>query len=298
MSFCFPPEIEDEVFRWAVHIHPYHSTAAILALVSKRVHIWVEPMLYETLMFRGGPKLETNMLYLMRGHEELIHEEGFAETVKSKPPSFFRKSVKNLLITHSVSKEFVLEILSICSGVQHLGVWYNYDDPTATFEHITKLPLQSLEFHSTWILNKLLERRPEFPSLTYISIDCTYTDADLPGEAYRLLPALLHVQIRYSYNTRLSSSSLETLVRNVKHLQTLTLILDWETPPPIWMLESNVSEKDWKSVDSRIQLVSSPLGRIEFWRERVKNGYYHVYSPRNESNGKVCFTTKVPDTYF
>ncbi|KAF8980845.1 hypothetical protein BDQ17DRAFT_1380337, partial [Cyathus striatus] len=168
MSFLFPPEIEDEIFR---HV--------VTTRVSKRVQLCVEPVLYRTIKLYGDrAKYGYNIHEIYR----LIHEDKFKIALKFKPKSFFQENVKNVLFIASVSKEFATSLLSICTGIQHLFVWLEWHDG-----HLSKIS----PITATLPRIKLSQVR-------YISLGGLCFDEDIDYilmDSFQWLPALTHLVI-------------------------------------------------------------------------------------------------------
>ncbi|KAJ7182911.1 hypothetical protein C8R43DRAFT_1116525 [Mycena crocata] len=77
-----PAELEREIFRLAAKICP--QTAPTLLRVARRVLVWVEPLLYETLI------LDCSV-------DDSLHPS-LRLVLETKPPDFFRQHVRNLFL--------------------------------------------------------------------------------------------------------------------------------------------------------------------------------------------------------
>ncbi|KAF9017853.1 hypothetical protein BDZ89DRAFT_1140407 [Hymenopellis radicata] len=100
-----PAELERDIFETCVRNDV--TTAPALMLVAKRVRIWVEPMLYESITIG---RLTVDDALLMR-------------TFTSKPVAFFASAVKNLCMTRRVPNDAARYVLEACSSVQRLACW-------------------------------------------------------------------------------------------------------------------------------------------------------------------------------
>ncbi|KAF8984307.1 hypothetical protein BDQ17DRAFT_1437097 [Cyathus striatus] len=123
MSFHFPPEIKDEIFKLAIISHPYLPRDVHLALISKQVQSYIEQMLYKTLMIEGKDWGATGQHF---DKVKMVKESKFMLALQSKPALFFQRSVKNLLIFDSVTEKCILDMLSICTVIEHLGAYFQF----------------------------------------------------------------------------------------------------------------------------------------------------------------------------
>ncbi|KAJ7687691.1 hypothetical protein B0H17DRAFT_1069509 [Mycena rosella] len=97
-----PLELEKEIFEIAARLYP--GMAPVLMRVAHRVLVWIEPIVYETLIFRGEDPPPSLQLAL-----------------KSKPADFFPNNVRNLLLDHSEGAHHNQGLLlASCSGVRNL----------------------------------------------------------------------------------------------------------------------------------------------------------------------------------
>ncbi|KAF7299971.1 hypothetical protein HMN09_01005100 [Mycena chlorophos] len=119
-----PPELECEIFTLAAtswHI----SKAGPLLLVAWRVHGWVEPLLYRSVIFFRVYEFLGGRILGPRNYTALpwIQSQHFDALVAQKPPGFFRTTVKRLLIRDDTLNRYVEDILRICSDVSNLTVY-------------------------------------------------------------------------------------------------------------------------------------------------------------------------------
>ncbi|KAF8975756.1 hypothetical protein BDQ17DRAFT_1441381 [Cyathus striatus] len=131
----------------------------------------------------------------------MIDEDNFAVALQSKPKSFFEMNVMHLMITDSVSEPVVSHLLSLCTGVQHLAYWSNYNNASVCNDIMT-MPLQSLEvyFHTLEALSRLNRAHPQ---VTYLDVDSFLEDEAFSGLGW--LPALCDIEINIGkrYDIRL-----------------------------------------------------------------------------------------------
>ncbi|KAJ6482765.1 hypothetical protein C8R45DRAFT_1150385 [Mycena sanguinolenta] len=96
-----PTDLERTIFETTTFLAP--ECIPTLVLVAWRIKVWLEPILYRTLVFRG----ETDHLVFFLG------------TLASKPPAFFAHSTRHLLMV-DVDPSVIRSILSACSQVENL----------------------------------------------------------------------------------------------------------------------------------------------------------------------------------
>ncbi|KAF8808891.1 hypothetical protein BYT27DRAFT_7337567 [Phlegmacium glaucopus] len=84
-------------------------TALTLAVLSKMTQAWVEPIIYTDVNLRHESSGRA-FLYTMR-------------TSKTKPPSFFARHVKSLVICSDIEPWLVVDILSVCRGIVNFSYW-------------------------------------------------------------------------------------------------------------------------------------------------------------------------------
>ncbi|KAJ7193589.1 hypothetical protein GGX14DRAFT_588182 [Mycena pura] len=110
----FSPELEQKIFETTAFLHPF--TILKLLLVARRVHFWIEPMLYNTVQIAAKSGSGAAVL----------------RAIHTKPAGFFHKAVRNLFLfpIHWIfsgprskdpwSDEELAGVLRACSGVVNL----------------------------------------------------------------------------------------------------------------------------------------------------------------------------------
>ncbi|KAJ7141098.1 hypothetical protein C8R44DRAFT_762717 [Mycena epipterygia] len=102
-----PYELEREIFELTARAHP--KCAPQLALVASHVQIWVESVIYETIVL--GARSEKQDL--------------FWRTFSSRPPGFFSKNIRALHLATGVSYSQARLIISVCTNLSVLTCWAN-----------------------------------------------------------------------------------------------------------------------------------------------------------------------------
>ncbi|KAG7448644.1 uncharacterized protein BT62DRAFT_929731 [Guyanagaster necrorhizus] len=105
-----PLELEWEIFELTARVYP--AEAPGLLLIARRVHSWIEPILYEIVVLGGeSPMMD-------RGS----HCK-FLQMVDSKPTEFFGRVVKRLCLTYHAHNESAMHLLHQCTGMISLACW-------------------------------------------------------------------------------------------------------------------------------------------------------------------------------
>ncbi|KAJ6550979.1 hypothetical protein DFH09DRAFT_603549 [Mycena vulgaris] len=128
-----PHELEREIFEFCALSHP--PSIASLMLVAWRVNLWVEPLLYRTLVLSQYGRNQA-----IQGHPR-FHAQTLAHRIESYPDSSFRDSVRNLF-TYQMDTDHEALILSACSKIENL--WIITDAPGHLYPLIRTFPLKRL----------------------------------------------------------------------------------------------------------------------------------------------------------
>ncbi|KAJ7435661.1 hypothetical protein B0H11DRAFT_1937377 [Mycena galericulata] len=101
----FPIEMERETFEWAVFLHPVDRLNPML--VARRVQIWLERLLYRSILLRSAAQTEL----LLR-------------TLRARSQSFRQNCIRNIAIGPMLSMncQELQSILCICQGITTLAV--------------------------------------------------------------------------------------------------------------------------------------------------------------------------------
>ncbi|KAJ7059515.1 hypothetical protein C8F01DRAFT_1370430 [Mycena amicta] len=173
-----PLELEREIFETTARLHP--DMRYTLLFVARRVLIWIEPLLYRTLVF---PYPDQHRLSTL---------------LAAKPPEFFAKTTRHVSLSDPLnSGSYAVGVLELCTGVTHLAL----DLYEINYEDVLRSPfraLQQLRRLALYPGNVLLAAArdatvPLFPSLTHLHL------FDDNGDNLKLLcaalPALTHIAV-------------------------------------------------------------------------------------------------------
>ncbi|KAJ6564449.1 hypothetical protein B0H19DRAFT_1374774 [Mycena capillaripes] len=133
-----PEDLEREIFEISAHSRPVFIPT--LMLVARRVKIWVEPLLYRTIVLQtaedqleGYPTHSWDTLSII---------------LKSTPASFFLHAVRNLYLMASDRHKM---LLTHCRAIENLWIGGSPIELPEIFPLIEDLPLQQLYCNLTYL---------------------------------------------------------------------------------------------------------------------------------------------------
>ncbi|KAJ7694377.1 hypothetical protein B0H17DRAFT_1057510 [Mycena rosella] len=213
-----PPELEREIFRTTAFLHP--GRIPTLLLVAQRVKIWVEPFLYQIVVFTPGALFD-GVLSSIKPFTSMQ----FRPATRTKPRSFFRDHVRHLCIgLQDLPAEDVEEVLSSCSDVTNLLLFVDLDP--RLFDLVARMPLQRLCTDLRGLFAEGIDlTHPLFTNITHFDIiDSTASMEDWAGLA--LLPSLTHL----AFNDDESLHAFRGALENCKSLLVLVVLCHPSNP--------------------------------------------------------------------
>ncbi|KAH0580982.1 hypothetical protein H2248_012133 [Termitomyces sp. 'cryptogamus'] len=220
MPYDLPPEIEDQIFECAARVHPKHAPA--LSVISKRIQICVEKVIYERIHFFPSP------FYLPWPRPaEVATMESFRPTLHQRPAQFFATHVRSVLFQSNVLYTSAKHVLEKCTGLENLLFLMTPRHPDVPDASPLIFPsahtLQSL-FATRVVLKDMASSGIVFPKLRYLYIDVWPYETRVPTLEW--LPALHTVDL-YLYNEPGFDDSWEndakTVLSTTQNLQVLGL---------------------------------------------------------------------------
>ncbi|KAJ7489102.1 hypothetical protein FB451DRAFT_682670 [Mycena latifolia] len=192
-----PLELEREVFEVVARLHP--QMAPTLMRVARRVLVWIEPMVYETLIF----------------DRRALHPS-FLLALKTKSAGFLH--VRNLLLGTKLrlAPDESNLLLSACSGVVNLAILWPHH---SMLRHLSVMKLQRLtvDFKSLFYPRDINFAQPLFSTVTHLEIVETAMEEHLSGPSGPAsLPELTHLTVFHG-----SRSVVCSLLLSCKKLQIL-----------------------------------------------------------------------------
>ncbi|KAJ7705461.1 hypothetical protein B0H17DRAFT_669126 [Mycena rosella] len=201
----FPAELEREIFETTALMHP--KTIPVLLRVTRRVHIWIEPLLYRVIQLN---RLKTAY--------------GIRRAMQTNPARFFQDNVRHLLLSPIVfTEQECLALLSVCPKLVSFYAFGGVLTPAM-------LPiLQDMAHVRRWSsrLSSLFGSVPAidlsipfFRNITHIDIFEAVADDTQTARGLAALPALTHVGL----NNRTRAGVPRRLLNECIHLQVLANI--------------------------------------------------------------------------
>ncbi|KAH8818622.1 hypothetical protein DL96DRAFT_1684280 [Flagelloscypha sp. PMI_526] len=203
-----PPELEQRIFFQAAEADRRKTLDALL-LVARRVHEWLEPLLYRSLSLTPSSSFH-KMTNLMQ-----------------KSASFLSTTVVSVLLESTTGMDdwkwkYGLFLLKKTVGIQDLtlmGVTF-MDDVFPVIPSYPRLRTLTLDHKAAFCFDKFLHGHPGlvFPALTHLE----YSHGGIldPKKVQSQLPALSHVMVNFPFYF---SSSLSTLLRDVPQFERVVL---------------------------------------------------------------------------
>ncbi|KAF8169845.1 hypothetical protein K438DRAFT_1982973 [Mycena galopus ATCC 62051] len=206
-------KLEREIFELAASIDV--ATALRLTVVARRVQVWVEPIIYSTVVVAHAPEVSAQTQYsrtiLNSGRaprsmssrkastSQLSQIPRFIRTIPFRPTSFFARHVKCLRVGNLNESELVT-VMSTCTGISDLGWWSSAITPpvAAAFDALT---LRRLAVDASFKFEPALPPLARFPALTHFSVA---HDATVPPSWFdNILKSCpkLHILLRLSDNS-------------------------------------------------------------------------------------------------
>ncbi|KAJ7256099.1 hypothetical protein C8J57DRAFT_1517822 [Mycena rebaudengoi] len=153
---AFPPELEQEIFEIAATDIP--ESMPQLIRVARRVSVWIEPLLFRTLILTVPYQLDPTAL----------------RHAIEKHPAKFAKYLQNFLDWENhYDKEWSLRTLSLYSGIRNLTLFYA-DSGMAPPSTPPRPLFQTLTHLNLWDSNRqFLTELPfaQFSALTHLSVN-------------------------------------------------------------------------------------------------------------------------------
>ncbi|KAF9564823.1 hypothetical protein CPC08DRAFT_760001 [Agrocybe pediades] len=147
-----PEDVERIVFEMAAR-EDVGVAIETLVFVCHRVRIWVEYVMYETVVLKSG-----------------AHAGFFLKALERKHPEFPERAVRILALPPLTTGEVAQKILLLCKNLKHLS-WPAAERLSPdVIETISKLPLKSLRLR----LEKLFRVEPDFSSPIFQHIDTLF----------------------------------------------------------------------------------------------------------------------------
>ncbi|KAJ7670088.1 hypothetical protein DFH06DRAFT_1293979 [Mycena polygramma] len=226
---AFSADLERLIFEDTALLWP--RAIPRLMLVAWRVKLWVEPLLYRTILVIDSP---SDRVHCNEGgtHPRAMESSVLLSLLQTRPASFFRDSVRHLYLSHcALDLEQEADLLSACCNVENLFL------AAQTLGTVQPLEIQSKRLHCT--LGTMFGTGPidftyrMFTSLTHLEIfDVPVGIDEGVWLALARLPRLTHL----AFNDEEYLPMCVTLLRAWPSLQVLVIILRYGEAERGWDL--------------------------------------------------------------
>ncbi|KAJ7131347.1 hypothetical protein C8R44DRAFT_871842 [Mycena epipterygia] len=217
-----PPELQREILESAALL----STTSIpkLLLIAKRVKIWLEPLLYQVVVFRDP----------LPGHVCFTFQQLLA-AIRSKPAYFAPDHVHHLYIDYGIFVQTDIEpLLAACTGVHNLVLINNDNSPRPwLLPRLSAMPLQRLSVNLTNLFAPAPVdfTHPLFAHITHLDLlyDVQGTWADwagltsMPRLTHLSFDPVLSIRMRATHRT-MAPSILRGVLEHCPALRVLVLL--------------------------------------------------------------------------
>ncbi|KAJ7059445.1 hypothetical protein C8F01DRAFT_1370380 [Mycena amicta] len=208
----FPRELEQEILETAAALHP--RTVPTLLLVARRVHFWLEPLLYRYVHLQqdGSPP-----------------QEAFLRAAYSKPPDFLARGVRRVAMAFikPLDPQLLSQVchsMPLCTGLRGLAI--STHGPTID-EEIRPL-IESLTLHRLSVsLNRLMPSLTSrdthaFRVLTHLEVfdDLSADTCQWISPFLVALPALTHL----AFNEMLDAAMMQQLLDGCVRLHVFIIL--------------------------------------------------------------------------
>ncbi|KIK68721.1 hypothetical protein GYMLUDRAFT_36212 [Collybiopsis luxurians FD-317 M1] len=214
----FPPELERQIFRFAMRRHP--SIVPTLQLVAHRVKIWADEILHEYVLLDHWNRSEGDLkhgLGPIPGKDRLYAGE---------VSPVFAKNVSSLCLTynHQLTADQVKHFAS-CRMITQLALWVDYAKCPEVTAGLVSLPLKRLSLEL-----EHFTRLPRVPSSSSIWTSClshlelVFWSAaiDLNELSFNHIPCLQH--ICFVWGRRTYASTVNVALDTCACLRTLVIL--------------------------------------------------------------------------
>ncbi|KAJ7175000.1 hypothetical protein C8R43DRAFT_596341 [Mycena crocata] len=180
-----PVELEREIFEMVARSRL--QTIPTLMLVASRVKIWVEPLLYRTLLVTDAP----GPFPAEKEKIPVLAWETCQSIFSNKPISFLNHSVRNVFLYISDDMDLTW-FLNTCSQIENLFIHGSHS--RQHLPAIAPLPIKQLQcsLHRLFPLSRINFTHPLFSHLTHL-FDCGGIYHTINWSGLAVIPHLTHL---------------------------------------------------------------------------------------------------------
>ncbi|KAJ6526789.1 hypothetical protein B0H19DRAFT_545241 [Mycena capillaripes] len=241
------PELERHIFELSALA--YRKSVPAYLRVAHRVHVWLEPWLYDTLIL---------------DHPAQPHHERHPTPADSRDPTFLAAHVHHLNVSGFLPPDQLHALLAACKGTSSLALWIVQLNLTL-LPLLHAMPLTRLSADLTHLfggpLRVNLALHPAFAALTHLDILAAPFDDWRLHSGLARMPALTHLAFRDKFHPRVLRGALV-------HCRALRAV------GVIWSARrSAVDVREGEVVDARLFMVLICTDRVEEWETGVRGGW-------------------------
>ncbi|KAJ7779619.1 hypothetical protein B0H16DRAFT_1682996 [Mycena metata] len=237
-----PLELERNIFEMAAL--SFRSSIPLYLQVAHRIHEWIEPILYNTLIIEWPRRPQMN---------EHIPTPADCRTVE-----FLASNVRQLNVYGSFPDDQLYALLNACKGARDIALWVPFPRPDLV-PLLHAIPLERLSVEPRYLFGGVLRMDfTHFAALTHLDIrNAAFNDWRLySGLAHA--PALTHL----SFRDKFQSSVLRGALAHCTKLRALGII--WSPS------RRAVDVKEGEVVDARLFMVVCDA--LEEWEIGARGG--------------------------
>ncbi|TFK66889.1 hypothetical protein BDN72DRAFT_843666 [Pluteus cervinus] len=265
----FPEDIEREIWETAARLHT--NEAPSYRLVSKYVKLWIDPIIYSTIIWhieQQSPKCNLLEILTTQSHhiQHLLFRTGKGHTNLS-----------------------ILQLLPLCPNIIDLAIWADTVIGVIKYcQHLRPKRL-SISFETLFSEPSGFNQptHPIFTDLTHLELVATcYKWSD--WKELSKLPRLTHLSLTYDSTREVVDGVLDT--RDGCKLLKILVLVDGHATPKVWETETHYEHSDPRVVALAVEYISDweeyAWGRRNSWlvaegivaerlRKRSKSVPYH-----------------------
>ncbi|TFK61899.1 hypothetical protein BDN72DRAFT_882943 [Pluteus cervinus] len=201
-----PPELERIIFE--ICASSQMKSAVVLVRVAKRVHVWIQPVLYRVVI-KAEAKLPPKY-----------------HTTSSLSVISYGPFVRHLLLGYSVSNTETIKFLSSCNHLRNLALWTPNIGPHC-LDWLDEMPLERLSTNLSRLFTDLTPTtflRPFFSQITHLEITNTCSGWE-KWCGLSILPSLTHLALDFFFDPEV----VEGCLIHCQKLKLLVLVYDSDT---------------------------------------------------------------------
>ncbi|KAF8155003.1 hypothetical protein K438DRAFT_1987230 [Mycena galopus ATCC 62051] len=194
-----PPELERYIFELSAMAHK--TSIPQLLRVAHRVHVWIEPVLYHTIILQGPDE-----------RRPFRTEQYPRSPADFRHAAFLASHVHHLNLSGAVPHDQLRTLLGVCTSIRTLALWSPLPRPPNLLSLLQALPLMTrLSADITHLCGGPLRldlSHPAFASLTHLDVLAAPFDDWRLCSGIARAPALTHLTFRDKFHPKVLRGAL------------------------------------------------------------------------------------------